>query len=629
MRKLVLVALLSLLTIPASAKSLHWRALDVTARLDRDGRLHVSERQAIVFDGEWNGGERSFNFRPRQSLAFESITRVENSVERKLIKGDLSKVDQYKFTSPAVLRWRSRMPADPAFVNKEIVYVIDYAIIGALRKTGDTYFLNHDFAFPDRAGNIDAFSLRFDLDPVWRGVRSPIVITRKTLVPGDSVLVPLALTHAGAAAPSSVVKALPPVYSTTIFALIVLALAFLIFDFARNESRKGRFVPPVSTGAIDEAWLDKHLFVLSPEAAGSAMDGKTAAAEVAAVLARMTQEKKVASTVEQHAHLLSKKAVLRLELLVDRKSLPAGERKLIDKFFFGGSTTTDTDKLRENYSGRGFDPAAIVKEWTDAELKRVDGWNVNVPRANFKRDALLLGAGLVLMILAALPGGSDSAVAVPLIIMAVVLLAFSGVTANKMSRALSGLTLRFALPVVILLPFVWVALAYAKNATDLMLHFLTPIAIAAWVIAVVKLTLDLLRIPESAPRIAFRKNLYAARDYFVQELRAAQPRLDDTWYPYLLAFGLGTHVDEWFNAYGSKATSGAFSGSHSSSFGSSGSSSSAGGFTGGGGAFGAAGASGGWAVAAGAMAAGVAKPSSGGGGGGGGGSSGGGGGGGW
>ena len=51
MRRLLLVVLLAVAAQPLSAKSLYWRALDVTAQLDADGRLHVAERQAMVFDG--------------------------------------------------------------------------------------------------------------------------------------------------------------------------------------------------------------------------------------------------------------------------------------------------------------------------------------------------------------------------------------------------------------------------------------------------------------------------------------------------------------------------------------------------------------------------------------------------
>jgi len=133
---------------------------------------------------------------------------------------------------------------------------------------------------------------------------------------------------------------------------------------------------------------------------------------------------------------------------------------------------------------------------------------------------------------------------------------------------------------------------------------------------------------ENASQILFRKNFAAAREYFQSQLATSNPELQDVWYPYLLAFGLGESVDRWFQSYGG---TGVYT-SHST--GSAGSFSGGGGsqpWTGGGGAFGGAGASASWAAVAGTMAAGVAAPSSSGSGGGGGGgsSSGGGGGGGW
>jgi hypothetical protein len=41
--------------------------MDVRAILDADGRLHVTESQAMVFTGDWNGGERIFRVSPGQS----------------------------------------------------------------------------------------------------------------------------------------------------------------------------------------------------------------------------------------------------------------------------------------------------------------------------------------------------------------------------------------------------------------------------------------------------------------------------------------------------------------------------------------------------------------------------------
>ena len=67
---------LSLPRVALAQRELHWDRLDVEARLDATGRLHVTETHALVFTGYWNGGERTFNIRPGQSLSFIGISRV-------------------------------------------------------------------------------------------------------------------------------------------------------------------------------------------------------------------------------------------------------------------------------------------------------------------------------------------------------------------------------------------------------------------------------------------------------------------------------------------------------------------------------------------------------------------------
>jgi hypothetical protein len=61
----------------AGARELEWRSLDVDARVDDAGRLHVSERHEMVFTGSWNGGERSFRVGDDQSIELESIARLD------------------------------------------------------------------------------------------------------------------------------------------------------------------------------------------------------------------------------------------------------------------------------------------------------------------------------------------------------------------------------------------------------------------------------------------------------------------------------------------------------------------------------------------------------------------------
>src|SRR5215470_12074343 len=98
-----------LLLAPAgllAEKSLHWRRLDVVARVDSAGVLHVAERQAMVFTGDWNGGERTFRLAAGQALHLEGVSRQDaNGQMRGLKEGDLSSVDRYAFTDPRTLRW--------------------------------------------------------------------------------------------------------------------------------------------------------------------------------------------------------------------------------------------------------------------------------------------------------------------------------------------------------------------------------------------------------------------------------------------------------------------------------------------------------------------------------------------
>ena len=121
-------------------KSLYWRAMDVRARLDADGRLHVTERQAMVFTGDWNGGQRDFRVNPGQSLKLEGIWRMdpETGKRKPLSEGDLSEVDHYGWKDRHTLRWRSRRPSDPPFAGTEIDYEIAYTLSGILLRQGDS-----------------------------------------------------------------------------------------------------------------------------------------------------------------------------------------------------------------------------------------------------------------------------------------------------------------------------------------------------------------------------------------------------------------------------------------------------------------------------------------------------------
>src|SRR5512134_1452461 len=132
-RILPLVLVIGAPSLMCFSRELHWRRIDVKATLDRDGRLRVTERQAMVFTGDWNGGERAFNVRFRQALDFHRLIRAHaDGVERPLIRGNLAEVDRWDWANSSTVRWRSRLPSDPAFDKTEITYILEYTLSGIL-----------------------------------------------------------------------------------------------------------------------------------------------------------------------------------------------------------------------------------------------------------------------------------------------------------------------------------------------------------------------------------------------------------------------------------------------------------------------------------------------------------------
>jgi uncharacterized membrane protein YgcG len=107
------------------------------------------------------------------------------------------------------------------------------------------------------------------------------------------------------------------------------------------------------------------------------------------------------------------------------------------------------------------------------------------------------------------------------------------------------------------------------------------------------------RTPLSQKAVAVRKRLAAARRHFQRELHRPEPRLQDAWIPYLLAFGLGPDLDRWLQVHGAaSAVAGGAGGGMSPEA-----------WSGGGGRFAGGGASGTWA-ALGSLSAAIPTPSS-------------------
>ncbi|MFN8573140.1 MAG: DUF2207 domain-containing protein [Gemmatimonadaceae bacterium] len=632
-RYLTVFALLCLCVgrwLPAQDRELHWRSLDVQAQLDSAGTLHVTERHTMVFTGDWNGGERSFNIRLGQRLTLQRMVRVDAAgATHEMTKGTLGVVDHYDWASRGVLRWRSRAPSDPPFDHTAIAYQIDYTLSNILQPSGSAYLLDHDFAFPQRDGEIEQFTLGLSVDAHWapqQELRASYGPT--SLPPGEGFVLTVPLAFRGVGAPAGIPQGASAVARYAFGSALLLALVVLGFRFVQGEIPSGRFAPLTPVREIDEAWISTHVLSMRPEVAGAAWDDTTGSPEVAAVLARMVGEKKLASRVESKKVLIFTSNVLHLNLLVPRSTLSGYELKLVESLFMPGADATDTDAVRARYAKTGFDPSGIITPSLELLVKNLSPRGSEIRRPSRWPTTFMVIGGLALIVSSGMVSLADVVIGGVAAAMMVVVYGFAALQAVFWRLRVSQWTahaIRFVVPMGVLTGGVlWLNYSGAFHLGTLALAGLTLLCLA-----LCYSVLNLAKARQSPTLIALRKRLVSARTYFQEELRKAQPALHDAWFPYLMAFGLGPQMDRWFASFAGSASVNAIPVGRSSGSTSSG----GGGWTGfgGGGGFSGGGSSGSWAAAVGTMAAGVSAPSksSSGGGGGGGGSSGGGGGGGW
>lgn len=609
-------------SLGAQERALHWPSIAVEARLDRDGVLHVRETQAMRFTGDWNGGERRFNVNAGQRLDLDGMVRLDSATGREvtMVGGDLDVVDGFDWAGNRTLRWRSRLPGDPPFHDALRTYRLDYSYRNILVPDGDAYRLDHDFAFTDREGPIEAFTLRLTLDPAWRapdgftGEFGPL-----RLDPGYGFTVDIPLRYLGGGRPAGVVFGADPMPRYTLAALLVALVVAMIVRFAQRERSLGRFAPGAPADVIDEAWLRRIVFAHRPEVIGAAWDEETGAAEVTAVLARLEQEGKIDSRVERRQLWLFGRNVLHMKLLADREQLGDYERSLIDALFFDGRTEVDTDDIRKHYAKSGFAPSTKIEGPLQRLVERMVPDDDAPPKPGWRPTAALVVAAIGLFVATGITRPDDLLVAVAGAMAAtiwyVVMLLLQARLWRPRVEGAAAHALRFLVPMAILLAaFVLVVVQGRFRAGILVLA-----GLAVLLLALCRSALNTAMWRHGPGRMQLRRQLAAARRYLARELRQPQPRLRDAWFPYLIAFGLGPHMDKWFAAFGGAAHGAARSatswGDSSSGHGAGHSPSGSGSATwsglGGGGGFAGGGSSGAWVAAAGAISAGVAKPGSG------------------
>lgn len=599
MKRLVLLLLLA---SPALAqRSLEWELIAVKARLDETGLLHISEEQHYVFNGDWNGGERTVRLGKEQQFHFDNLSRRDEAGELKPLNyGSTDEVDGYLVNGESI-RWRSRLPSDPPFRDRRITYVIDYTLSNILYKRGNHYRLNHDFAFTDRPGAIRRLTVDLELDPAWHSDSLQRHYEAESIPPGRGFVVKGTLDFRGTGPlPEAQIDTL---YSRAWLAGILLVVPLVLWQLLlRREEKLGRFAP-LNTAEITPKWIEENLVTIPAEVAGAAWDEDVEASEVSALLARLVAEGKLTSTTPSTGQM-------NLKLNVPRETFEGYERELIEKLFFDGDETS-TARIQAHYASSGFNPTRVIKSGV---LRRASDLGQIRERA-IRLGILITAPALLAAVYYLFRGWNDhqehhTGMVITIVVMSLV--SFVAVIGSQAWRGQihKGRAELKPMRVVIVLVILGALVILAFN----FFSFDAQLGVSALALAATSLIIDTAKSKRGRSAIAFRKRLASARQYFSDELQRSNPAIDDRWFPWVIAFGLDTKATEWVNKFGGRSTSSSdFSSSSTTSSSSSSSSSYSSdtpSWSGGGGAFGGAGASGGWAIAAGGLAAGVAAPSS-------------------
>ena len=623
MRRIAL--LLLFLAAPAFARELYWDELRVRAHLDAEGQLDVDETQVMVFDGNWNGGERTFDVRSGQGISLRGMERIDASGRVIAMReGSLDEVDHYAWGDDHVLRWRSRRPDDPPFRNTRITYVLHYFLQRILQREGDLFVLDHNFAFPNRDGRIERVIVNLTFDPVWQPVDSPgDEWTAGPLAPGRNFTIRVPLRYMGEGQPmvAPIVPAgdsapeerfsgpipVPPDAPVRKMLLALLVLPPLILAYALlREAQAGRLAQ-LRRDEITREWLTRNVLTLRAEVVGALWDSDVGPAEVSALIARLVAERKLESRIEGRT--------LHLTLKRPRGEFKEYEWLLIDGLFIDGDVT-DTDTIAIHYAATGFDPAKLIKENLQEKFvsKVLPKGEPLTPWA-WPLTTLWIVSVAVLVYAAMQPGGFVIA-SIGTVFLGLVGAAIASAAPSywrkRVDFGVVGAILCM-LPAAGMVVFTaWILGRGAQDPSSEVFAVWTQLGVTLTALWVFATGAHMLRSRESRDAVAFRKKLASAREFFQGELKKDHPALDDAWYPYIIAFGLGGQVEQWFRrvARARVAPFDTRETSFSSSSSSSSSSPSSSGWTGGGGAFGGAGASGAWAAAAAGVASGVSAPSS-------------------
>ena len=533
---IVLIALaVSARPVMAQERTVHWDRLDVEARLDRQGTLHVAETQVMRFWGVANGGERTIRLAGRQSLAVDGVD-VDRGAGWTALRKDrsLDDVDDYAVVGRSTIRWRSRLPSAAPFNNTVLRYRLRYRLSKILVATPDGYLLDHDVAFADREGPITQVAVRLRVDPEWRMDAGPeLRQAGGPLAPGTGFVVTVPLRFEGAGAPEAFAgwRTLDIRLSA---AGLLLFLAGAVAWLAVREHRAGRFAPLET--AVDDAWLEAHVLAHPAEVVGAAWDGSVGTPEVVALIARLIRDGVIAPVEGADS----------LRLVADRGQLTGYARDLVEGLFFDGRTETSVAAVATHYRETGFRPASIIRRDLEAAVADlVPG----VPPRELRAESFGLFAvgGLTLGVAWYRGDGPPCSMLAMLALglVALVVAVIAGDTFRADPAAGAGAMWRRLTPAALIAGAATAYLWFYAGSGRVDVSAAAVIGFALVSASFVNTAVNALKSRQHARALAFRKTLTAAREYFKAQLRLAEPALRDDWYPWVLAFGLRDDAEAW------------------------------------------------------------------------------------
>lgn len=167
----------------------------------------------------------------------------------------------------------------------------------------------------------------------------------------ESVVIRRELTYTGSKPPEAEYLAASPFVRFLTIVLVLAGLPLIFVLFWLGERTRGRFVRPRE--AIDGGWLEKHILSELPEIIGYMYDNRSGPAEVAAILARLTQEGRITSSVEPRR---LRAPLLRMALQATGRDLLVQEGQLVQMF----SSTDRTKPTRTAFGNTTGREASIL-----------------------------------------------------------------------------------------------------------------------------------------------------------------------------------------------------------------------------------------------------------------------------